>query len=184
MIEVAPSREVATDQAPYLLFDLGAFTGNDFCRAVTTSFRFQECAVATVNLGGQADGPTRAESGARVRSRDAARSLGAPVAMGAIVGAWTPAELDSVWPTARTDVARRIDSLSRRERQVVDGLTFGRTNKTIARELDISPRTVEVYRANAMTKLGAQTLSDLIRMTLVANSGAGAGRTAARAPSR
>jgi two-component system, LuxR family, response regulator FixJ len=65
-------------------------------------------------------------------------------------------------------VAARLKSLSERERQVLDGLVAGNANKTIARDLGISPRTVEVYRANLMTKMQARSLSDLIRMTLTA----------------
>jgi two-component system response regulator FixJ len=63
-------------------------------------------------------------------------------------------------------VASRLASLSERERQVLDGLVAGHANKVIAHELGISPRTVEVYRANLMTKMQAKSLSELIRMTL------------------
>jgi two-component system response regulator FixJ len=65
-----------------------------------------------------------------------------------------------------TQVASRLDTLSERERQVLEGLVAGHANKTIAHELRISPRTVEVYRANVMTKMQAKSLSELIRMTL------------------
>jgi two-component system response regulator FixJ len=56
--------------------------------------------------------------------------------------------------------------LSERERQVLEGLVLGNANKIIAHELGISPRTVEVYRANVMSKMQAKSLSELIRMTL------------------
>ena len=62
----------------------------------------------------------------------------------------------------------KIDSLSERERQVLDGLVAGLPNKTIAYDLDLSPRTVEVHRANLMIKMGAASLSELVRMTLIA----------------
>jgi two-component system response regulator FixJ len=65
-------------------------------------------------------------------------------------------------------VAARLKSLSERERQVLDGLVAGNANKTIAHDLGISPRTVEVYRANVMTKMQAKSLPELIRMTLTA----------------
>lgn len=65
-------------------------------------------------------------------------------------------------------IMQRLDSLSSREREVLQGLVAGHPNKTIAHDLDISPRTVEVYRANLMTKMRAGSLSELIRMALVA----------------
>lgn len=68
----------------------------------------------------------------------------------------------------RRDVMERIGTLSTREREVVDGLVAGKANKVIAFDLDISPRTVEVYRANAMMKMQAKTLSDLVRMMTIA----------------
>jgi two-component system, LuxR family, response regulator FixJ len=67
-------------------------------------------------------------------------------------------------------VVARLASLSERERQVLEGLVAGNANKTIAHELGISPRTVEVYRANLMTKMRAKSLSELIRMTLAART--------------
>jgi len=64
------------------------------------------------------------------------------------------------------DIAARIASLSPRERQVMDGLVAGLSNKLIAREYDISPRTIEVYRANVMTKMQANSLSELVRFAM------------------
>jgi len=66
-------------------------------------------------------------------------------------------------------IAARLASLSARERQVLDGLIAGHPNKTIAHDLGISPRTVEVYRANLMTKMAARSLSELIRMAILAD---------------
>ena len=67
------------------------------------------------------------------------------------------------------DITGKLDALSNRERQVLDGLVAGNANKTIAFDLGISPRTVEIYRANLMTKMGANSLSDLVRMAMLAN---------------
>jgi len=64
------------------------------------------------------------------------------------------------------DMAARIASLTQRERQVMQGLVTGQSNKAIAREYDISPRTVEVYRANVMTKMQAGSLSELVRFAI------------------
>ncbi|MGY4501551.1 two-component system response regulator FixJ [Bradyrhizobium sp. GM24.11] len=64
------------------------------------------------------------------------------------------------------DVAARVASLSPRERQVMEGLIAGLSNKLIAREYNISPRTIEVYRANVMTKTQASSLSELVRLAM------------------
>jgi len=66
-----------------------------------------------------------------------------------------------------TELRERLASLSSRERQVLDGLVAGQANKVIAYDLEISPRTVEVYRANVMTKMQARSLSELVRMTIL-----------------
>ncbi len=62
----------------------------------------------------------------------------------------------------------RIATLSVREREVLDWLAEGSSNKAIARELDISPRTVEIHRANMMTKLGARHAAEAVRLKLEA----------------
>jgi two-component system response regulator FixJ len=67
---------------------------------------------------------------------------------------------------AAAEIAARIASLSPRERQVMDGLIAGLSNKLIAREYDISPRTIEVYRANVMTKMQAGSISELVRLAV------------------
>jgi two-component system response regulator FixJ len=66
----------------------------------------------------------------------------------------------------RDAVKERLASLSARERQVLEGLVAGKPNKTIAFDLGISARTVEIYRANVMTKMDAASLSELVRMAL------------------
>ncbi|CUA88046.1 two component transcriptional regulator, LuxR family [Chelatococcus sambhunathii] len=71
----------------------------------------------------------------------------------------------------------RLSTLSERERQVLAGLVDGKANKVIAFELGISPRTVEIYRANVMAKMQAASLSQLVRMVLV-GEGAGERREA------
>ncbi|ACK50770.1 two component transcriptional regulator, LuxR family [Methylocella silvestris BL2] len=68
-------------------------------------------------------------------------------------------------------IRARLEHLSPREREVLDGLVAGLPNKSIAYDLKISPRTVEVHRANVMTKMGAASLSDLVRMAFVVRSG-------------
>lgn len=68
----------------------------------------------------------------------------------------------------RAQILSRIETLSQREREVLDGLVEGHANKVIAYDLAISARTVEVYRANVMTKMQAGSLSQLVRMVTIA----------------
>lgn len=68
----------------------------------------------------------------------------------------------------RTRILERIATLTNRETQVLRGLVAGKPNKIIAFDHGISPRTVEIYRANVMTKMEAATLSDLVKMAILA----------------
>jgi two-component system response regulator FixJ len=68
---------------------------------------------------------------------------------------------------SRAAIHDKLAALSNREREVLEGLVAGHPNKTIAFDLGISPRTVEIYRANVMTKMEATSLSDLVRMALI-----------------
>jgi two-component system, LuxR family, response regulator FixJ len=67
----------------------------------------------------------------------------------------------------REEIENKLATLSNRERDVLGGLVAGRANKQIAFDLGISPRTVEIYRANLMNKMQAGSLSDLVRMALI-----------------
>jgi two-component system response regulator FixJ len=79
--------------------------------------------------------------------------------------------LSALEATDRRDLAElalqtKVELLSPREREVLDRLLAGLPNKTIAFNLAISPRTVEIHRARVMDKMGARTLSELIRLAL------------------
>ena len=67
----------------------------------------------------------------------------------------------------RDNVEARIAQLTAREKDVFEAVAAGESNKSAAIKLGISPRTVEIYRSNVMEKLGARTLSDLVRMALM-----------------
>lgn len=66
----------------------------------------------------------------------------------------------------RAELLKKLNSLTRRERQVFELVAKGRANKVIAHELSVSERTVEVHRSQAMKKLGARNLADLVRMRI------------------
>lgn len=66
-------------------------------------------------------------------------------------------------------IRQRLGTLSERERQVLTAVVAGLPNKSIAYDLNISPRTVEVHRANVMSKMNAQNLAQLVRMALAAD---------------
>jgi len=71
------------------------------------------------------------------------------------------------------EAAGRIDGLTPREREVLELLVSGKPNKIIAHELGISPRTVEIHRANMMKRMQADSLSHLVRLALAAGIGGG-----------
>lgn len=75
---------------------------------------------------------------------------------------------DSVAAALGQEARAKIDALSPRERDVLMGLIEGRANKVIAHDLGISPRTVEIYRANLMTKLGVRSLPEALRIAFAA----------------
>jgi len=66
----------------------------------------------------------------------------------------------------RAQIEARLATLTEREREVFDAVVAGASNKLAAQNLGISPRTVEIYRANVMQKMGADNLSALVRMAM------------------
>jgi len=80
------------------------------------------------------------------------------------LGRW---QKDAKQEAERTTFSGKLATLSNRERDVLNGLVAGKPNKVIAFDLGISPRTVEIYRANVMTKMSAGSLSELVRMALL-----------------
>jgi len=88
--------------------------------------------------------------------------------LAAVRSALSTQKADATRDGERAEILERLAALSSRERQVLDGLVEGQQNKTIAHELGISARTVEIYRANVMTKMRATSLSHLVRMALIA----------------
>ena len=88
--------------------------------------------------------------------------------LSAVRSALSQGEKDTRRDADKAAIQNKLATLSNRERQVLDGLVAGKPNKIIAFDLGISPRTVEIYRANVMTKMEAASLSELVRMALIA----------------
>lgn len=82
----------------------------------------------------------------------------------ALTQLWTGSEPGA----GRAAAQSRLAQLSPRERDVLEGVVEGKLNKQIAFDLSISPRTVEIYRANLMTKTGARNVAELMRIALAA----------------
>jgi FixJ family two-component response regulator len=84
----------------------------------------------------------------------------------ALAGAVAEAETQGYARRRAADARRRVSQLSKREREVLELLALGSSNKVIARELEISPRTVEIHRGNMMTKLRAVHAAEAVRLWL------------------
>jgi two-component system response regulator FixJ len=90
------------------------------------------------------------------------------VLLASVRSALEKGDQDRTREAERSSIQSRLAALSNRERDVLEGLVAGRANKQIAYDLGISARTIENYRANLMMKMQAASLSDLVRMVLIA----------------
>jgi two-component system response regulator FixJ len=88
------------------------------------------------------------------------------VLLKAVLTALAREEGESTRESERAEIEARVAQLSQREREVFEAIVQGDSNKSAALKLGISPRTVEIYRAHVMDKMGAATLSELVRMAL------------------
>lgn len=132
------------------------------------SLRAAECPLPVVVMTGHADVPL-AVSAMKEGAVDFLEKPFDDEALLASVRAALVRRTDSSGQDAHVaELRRRIAGLSEREAQVLGGLVEGKPNKVIAHELGISPRTVEIYRANVMSKMQAGSLSELVRMSLAA----------------
>jgi two-component system response regulator FixJ len=138
--------------------------------------RAQQVAVPVIVITGHGDIPLAVEA-MKIGAVDFfEKPFDDEVLISAVRSALKRGEQDSRREADKSATQQRLASLSNRERQVLDGLVAGKPNKVIAYDLGISPRTVEIYRANVMTKMEASSLSELVRMALIAGVlGEGAG---------
>lgn len=91
----------------------------------------------------------------------------AEVLLGQVRAALDPQLGNAATEFTKTDVEDRIATLTNRERQVFERLVLGHSNGFVARDLDLAERSVEIHRANVMTKMAAPSLSSLVRMALL-----------------
>ncbi|WP_386883742.1 response regulator FixJ [Acetobacter persici] len=132
--------------------------------------RLQKCATAlpVIVITGHADVPLAVQA-MKAGARDfIEKPFDDHTILGAVASALQCGDENGAERTRVHVIRQRIDALTAREQQVLHGLVDGQSNKVIARELGISPRTIEIYRANLMTKMDARSLSELVRMTLAA----------------
>jgi two-component system response regulator FixJ len=90
----------------------------------------------------------------------------ADLLLGLVRAACDPQLGNSTAELTKKDVEERAATLSDRERQVFDRMVLGHSNASVARDLALTERSVEIHRANVMTKMGAPNLSKLVRMAL------------------
>jgi two-component system response regulator FixJ len=121
-------------------------------------------------LTGEADVPIAVEALKNGALDLIEKPYSADTIVAAVRQALTQLEVRSDRDSRRSEAAERLAALSTREREVLEGVVKGLSNKEVARELGISPRTVEAYRANLMMKMGADSLSELVRMAIEARN--------------
>ncbi len=137
-------------------------TGLDLVRRL----KARACAYPVIMITGHGDVPLAVEAMKAGVVDFLEKPFEEETLLAAIRAAQSPAA-DLAADPERERVRAVLESLSPREHEVLDGVVEGKLNKVIAHELGISPRTVEVYRANVMSKTGARGLSELIRMVLL-----------------
>ncbi len=132
--------------------------------------RLRGSVIPVVVMTGHADVPMAVEAMKRGAVDFIEKPFGDDLLLAAVRSALNRGERRALQDAQALEVARRVDSLSEREGQVLDRLVQGKANKVIAYELGISPRTVEIYRANVMAKMQAASLSELVRLTVLVSA--------------
>ena len=126
----------------------------------------QDAMLPTIVVTGHADVPMAVEAMKAGAVDFIEKPFEDDVLLEAIGRAVAALDRRAIGPGDVAAVRQRVDSLTDREKQIMQAVVSGLPNKTIAYDLDISPRTVEVHRANVMSKMGAKNLPELVRMVL------------------
>ena len=155
-LETVPAGVIVTD------IRMPEMTGLELVRRLKT----RGCTYPVIMITGHGDVPLAVEAMKAGVADFLEKPFEEDALLAAIRAAQAPPASVSEDPE-RERIRTVLDSLSPREHEVLDGVVEGKLNKVIAHELGISPRTVEVYRANVMSKTGARGLSELIRMVLL-----------------
>jgi two-component system response regulator FixJ len=124
----------------------------------------QKAPLQVVMITGHADVPTAVKAMKFGAVDFIEKPFTQPTIMDAVAKAADALEEKQAPDGNHKELDEKLSRLSPREREVMEHLVDGLTNKEIARQLDISPRTVEVYRAGVMDKMGARNLSSLVKM--------------------
>ena len=154
--EHAPIPIIITDQR------MPEMTGIELVRRL----KAQGFALPIVMITGHADVPLAVEAMKAGVADFIEKPFDDEALLSAIRTALADGEKDRQGAAEAAEIATRLASLSGREREVLEGLVAGHANKVIAYDLGISPRTIEIYRANVMTKMKAASLSELVRMAM------------------
>lgn len=156
--------EAVTDVPGCIVTDvrMPGLDGIDFLRRL----RERGCETPVIVMTGHADVPLAVEAMKQGAVDFIEKPFDDEIFLTAVRSAMRSGELRTGQDAQLSAIRNRLAALSEREHQVLDGLVAGKANKVIGFDLGISPRTVEIYRANVMAKMQAGSLSELVRMTL------------------
>ena len=158
--------EVASAEAGCVITDIRmpGLSGLDLLRRM----RELKLAVPVIVITGHGDVPLAVEAMKTGAMDFLEKPFDDEILLSSVRSALNRVDVDHKRLAERSEIEGRLATLSNRERDVLKGLVGGKANKQIAYDLGISPRTIEVYRANLMAKMQAASLSELVRMALVA----------------
>jgi two-component system response regulator FixJ len=160
--------EVASAEAGCVITDIRmpGLSGLDLLRRM----RELKLAVPVIVITGHGDVPLAVEAMKTGAMDFLEKPFDDEILLSSVRSALNRVDVDHKRLAERSEIEGRLATLSNRERDVLMGLVGGKANKQIAYDLGISPRTIEVYRANLMAKIRAASLSELVRMAWLPGS--------------